>query len=41
MPTVDEAHWILPDVMIIIATLANIQNTSQDKPRYEKSHLRP
>jgi hypothetical protein len=36
MPTVDEELWVIPEVMIIIATHADIRSTSQKKPRYVK-----
>jgi hypothetical protein len=35
MPAVDEELWVIPDVMIIIVTHADIRSTSQEKPRYE------
>jgi hypothetical protein len=31
MPTVDEELWVIPDVMIIIATHADIRSKSQEK----------
>jgi hypothetical protein len=32
----DQARWIIPDVIIKIATHADIRSTSQERPRYEE-----
>ena len=39
MPAVDEVLWVIPDVMIIIATHADSRSTSQEKPSYEKKTI--